>query len=133
MTLEEMLAREAIRATMARCARRPATACGARTMPLASRVDGTLQTESASGEVNFRHEGPRDDPRWQNRWKSGSSNADTATSGASFVRHNLTTSQITFTGPDTARVRTYWFVMADNGPDHCGVYTDEFRRSAMTG
>ncbi len=44
------------------------------------------------------------------------------------MRHHLTTSQIHFTGPDSARGRTYFFVVTEQGPDHGGVYMDEFRR-----
>ena len=46
---------------------------------------------------------------------------------AQFVRHNLTTCKIDLTGPDTAKVRTYWMVITDIGPDHSGVYVDDFR------
>jgi hypothetical protein len=44
------------------------------------------------------------------------------------VRHNLTTSEIIFEGPDKARGRTYFFVVSEIGPDHCGVYVDEYRK-----
>jgi len=42
-----------------------------------------------------------------------------------FIRHNLTTSLITLTGPDTATARTYFLVMTEIGQDHCGTYDDE--------
>ena len=45
-----------------------------------------------------------------------------------FVRHNITTSNITFTGPDGAKGRSYFVVVTDAGLDHSGVYTDEFRK-----
>lgn len=45
-----------------------------------------------------------------------------------FVRHNITTSNITFTGPASARGRSYFVVVTDAGLDHSGVYTDEFRK-----
>lgn len=44
----------------------------------------------------------------------------------SLVRHNLTTSRIDLTGPDSATGRTYFTVLTDVGPDHAGVYVDEF-------
>ena len=47
-----------------------------------------------------------------------------------FVRHNLTTSKITFSGENDARGRTYFQVNTDIGLDHCGVYSDEFHRVA---
>ena len=45
-----------------------------------------------------------------------------------FVRHNLTTSKVTFTGDGEARGRTYFVVLTDIGVDHSGIYIDEFRR-----
>jgi len=42
-----------------------------------------------------------------------------------FIRHNLTTSLITLTGPDRASARTYFIVMTEIGQDHCGTYDDE--------
>lgn len=43
-----------------------------------------------------------------------------------FARHHLSTCQITLTGPDTAKARSYFVVITDSGVDHSGVYTDEF-------
>ena len=128
MTLDELLAREAIRATMAKCSRSGDSA-RAEDYAACFTQDGVLQVESKTGDVHFRHEGRATILDWQTRWKSGAPGEDTARSRAGFVRHNLTTSQVTFTGPDSAKARTYWFVMSDNGPDHCGVYTDEFRQT----
>ena len=48
--------------------------------------------------------------------------------GSTFLRHNLTTCQIELTGSDRAKARTYFVVFTDIGPDHCGVYADEFVR-----
>ena len=127
MTLEEMLTRECIRATMAKCAQ-AGDSLRAEDYAACYTDDGVLQTESAAGAVHFRHEGRATIIEWQNRWKSGGGGADTGSREASFVRHNLSTSQITMTGPDTAKARTYWFVLSNNGPDHCGVYTDRFRK-----
>lgn len=44
-----------------------------------------------------------------------------------FISHHLTTSHITFTGPDTASVRTYWLVTSAAGLDHNGFYIDALR------
>ena len=44
-----------------------------------------------------------------------------------FVRHHLATCQIDLTGPHTATARTYWMVLTDIGPDHAGLYVDNFR------
>ena len=53
---------------------------------------------------------------------------DPSLSRTSFIRHNLTTSEIEITGPDTARARTYFVVMTEAGPDHAGVYNDQLVR-----
>lgn len=45
----------------------------------------------------------------------------------SFTRHHLTTSQLELTSPTTARGRTYWQVVTDVGLDHAGTYNDRFR------
>jgi hypothetical protein len=44
------------------------------------------------------------------------------------VRHNLTTSHVTLTGPETAQGRTYFIVFTDIGPDHMGHYVDRLRK-----
>ena len=44
------------------------------------------------------------------------------------LRHNLTTSRITFDSPNRARGQTYFIVMTEYGPDHSGLYTDVFTR-----
>ncbi|MGE0385992.1 MAG: nuclear transport factor 2 family protein [Gammaproteobacteria bacterium] len=44
----------------------------------------------------------------------------------SFCRHHLSTSRIEIESPTQASGRSYFLVMADNGPDHCGVYIDRF-------
>lgn len=46
-----------------------------------------------------------------------------------FVRHNLTTSLIDLTGPDTAQGRTYFIVFTDIGPDHMGCYVDKLSKA----
>ncbi len=50
------------------------------------------------------------------------------TPAASFSRHNLTTSNIQLTGPDSAAGRTYFVVYTDAGLDHLGFYDDELVR-----
>lgn len=136
MTIEDLLAREAIRATMAKCAQ-AGDSLRAAEYAACFTEDGVLQTEAADGTVNFRHEGRHTILDWQERWKSGAGGSDTGPRDigkgiAAFVRHNLSTSQIVFTGSGSAKVRTYWFVMSSNGPDHCGVYSDEFRKVGDT-
>ncbi len=46
----------------------------------------------------------------------------------SFLRHNLTTSQIDFLSTTLAKGRTYFHVVTDVGLDHTGVYVDQFAK-----
>lgn len=126
MTLDEMLAREAIRDTLAKY-----TTSGDRlkTEDFAAcfTEDGVIQSEQVSGAQTFRYEGRAAILEWQNRWRR----RDPAQDGvhqASFVRHHLSTSKIDLTGPDTAQARTYWAAWTDIGPDHAGYYLDTFRK-----
>lgn len=47
---------------------------------------------------------------------------------ANFVRHHLTTTEITLTGDGTASARSYFIVITDIGIDRSGVYSDKFRK-----
>lgn len=47
---------------------------------------------------------------------------------ASFVRHHLTTSHITFAGERRAKGRSYFIVFTDIGPDRAGCYLDDLRK-----
>jgi hypothetical protein len=44
------------------------------------------------------------------------------------MRHHLTSSYITFDGPDEASGRNYWINFTEKGPDHSGLYADKYRR-----
>ena len=125
MTSDEMLAREAIRDTLARC-----SLAGDRGQGDAYAEcftgDGIIQTERQEN-VAFRYEGREAIRAWQKAWKSGKSDM-AAPPRTSYVQHCLTTSQVDFTGSDQATVRTYWIVYTDIGPDHAGYYLDELRR-----
>jgi hypothetical protein len=48
--------------------------------------------------------------------------------GKRTVRHHLTSSLVTFNGPDDATGRTYWINLSEKGPDHSGLYADTYRR-----
>ncbi len=123
MTLDELLAREAIRATMARY-----TMAGDRlkvdAYAACFTADGVIESERAPGDYIFRYEGRAAIHAWQSRWRKRGQDVH----GASFVRHQLTTCQIDLTGPDTATARTYWTAWTDIGADHSGVYLDDFRQ-----
>ena len=125
MTLDEMLAREAIRQTMAAY-----TMAGDRLREedfiAVFTEDAVLESEGVPESDLFRYEGRGAIRQWIARWRSPEATARTRQ--ARFVRHHLSTCHIELTGPDTARVRTYWVAWTDIGPDHAGYYLDDFRK-----
>lgn len=127
MTLDELLAREAIRDTMAKY-----NTSGDR-LKVEDFADcftenAIIESEKVSGEKTFRYEGKAAIFEWQNRWRDRKPSQDTVHK-AKFVRHHLSTSKIDLTGPDIAHARTYWVAWTDIGPDHAGYYVDEFRKT----
>lgn len=126
MTLDELLAREAIRDTMAKY-----NTAGDRLKVddycACFTEDGVMESEAAPGEYLFQFIGREAIRAWQNRWRNREPGEDTV-HGASFVRHHLSTCKIELTGPDTAQARTYWVAWTDIGPDHSGYYLDDFRK-----
>lgn len=129
MTLEELLAREAIRDTLAKY-----TTSGdrlkAEDFAACFTEDGIIESERVRGAQTFRYEGRKAILEWQNRWRRSEPAPDAAATvhGATFVRHHLSTSKIDLTEADTARARTYWAAWTDIGPDHAGYYLDAFRK-----
>jgi hypothetical protein len=126
MTLEELLAREAIRKTMAAY-----TAAGDRLKEedfiAVFTPDAVLESEGVPAGDLFRHEGREAIRAWIRRWREPPLGAP-RTHQASFVRHHLSTCHIELTGADSARARTYWVAWTDIGPDHAGHYLDDFRK-----
>lgn len=126
MTLDELIAREAIRDTMAQY-----NTAGDRLKvddyADCFTEDGVIESERAPGDYIFRYEGREAIRAWQNRWKMREPGQDVV-HGATFVRHHLSTCKIDMTGPDSARARTYWVAWTDIGPDHAGYYLDDFRK-----
>ena len=128
MTLEELLAREAIRDTMAKY-----TTSGDRLriddFVSCFTEDAVIEAVNVRPEQAFRYEGRSAIRAWQERWSRPEA-AATITHAASFVRHHLSTSKIDLTGPESAVARTYWVAWTDIGPDHAGYYLDSFRKVA---
>ena len=122
MTLDEMLAREAIRQTIAAY-----TVAGDRLREedfiAVFTEDAILESEGVPESDLFRYEGRAAIRAWIARWRSPET--ATRTHQASFVRHHLSTCHIELTGTGTARARTYWAAWTDIGPDHAGYYLDE--------
>lgn len=126
MTIDELLAREAIRDTLAKY-----NVSGDRLKiddyAACFSEDGIMEAEHKDPAFAFRYEGREAIRAWQRRW------LDQTTRGAgvhraTFARHHLSTSKIDLTGPDSANVRTYWVAWTDIGPDHAGYYLDTFRK-----
>lgn len=126
MTLEDMLAREAIRDTLAKY-----NVSGDRLKvddyAACFTEDGVIEAEHADPAYAFRYEGRAAIRAWQARWLERTL-AGEKIHAASFARHHLSTSKIDLTGPDSADVRTYWVAWTDIGPDHAGYYLDRFRK-----
>jgi len=126
MTIEDAIARECIRDTMARY-----NMAGDR-----ARGEDYVMTFTEDGVLEGRDGGMRLEGReairnWMKGFGKPASNEDSGAPprrGPKFVRHNITTCQIDLTGPDTAKVRTYFMVFTDIGLDHSGYYVDEFRK-----
>jgi hypothetical protein len=126
MTLDELLARESIRKTMASY-----TLAGdrlrAEDFMAVFTADAILESDSVPESDAFRYQGREAMRGWILRWRATAAGAQQAAQ-ASFVRHHLSTSHIEITGADSAKARTYWVAYTDVGPDHCGHYIDVFRR-----
>lgn len=126
MTLDEMLAREGIRRTMA-----DYTIAGDRLREAdflaVFTEDAVLESEGVPARDLFRYEGRAAIGEWIGRWRAPREGV-ARTHQASFIRHHLATCHIELTGPDEARARTYWTAWTDIGADHAGFYLDEFRK-----
>ncbi len=123
-----MLAREAIRALLARCTQAGDSLRGEDYAGCFTE-DGTLQTEMAGGGSGLDLRSRAEILAWQTAMREPAKGMGTAGKvQLKFARHNLTTCQIDLTGPNSAKARTYWYVNTNAGPDHSGVYRDSFRR-----
>ena len=128
MSPEQALARESIRHTMARY-----TVSGDRLQVedfvAVFTEDAVLESEGVAESDSFQYQGRDAIAGWMQRWSNPSSRPADSTAQATFVRHHLATSLIEFTGPITAKARTYWTAYTDIGPDHCGYYLDSLQNT----
>jgi SnoaL-like domain len=126
MSVDELLARESIRKTMASY-----TMAGDRLRVedfiAVFTEDGILESENVPESDAFRYEGREAMRAWFTRWRAPTEAGQTAPR-ATFVRHHLSTSHIEITSANTAKARTYWVAYTDIGPDHCGYYVDALRK-----
>lgn len=126
MTLDDVIARESIRDTIAGYT----IAGDSRDAEAFARLfaeDAILEFAGYPPLPGFCNEG-RDEIRNRISGWSSIPGEDPSMRNTSFIRHNLTTSRIELTGADTARAKTYFLVFTDIGPDHSGTYTDELVR-----
>ncbi len=126
MTLDEVVARESIRQTIANYT----VAGDTRTRELFHgqfAEDALFEFAGFAPLPGFRHEGIEAIRGMTAAWVKLPVEDPTMRS-ASFIRHNLTTCDIRLTGPNTATARTYFVVFTDIGPDHAGVYADNLVR-----
>jgi 3-phenylpropionate/cinnamic acid dioxygenase small subunit len=125
MTIDELLAREGIRQTMAAY---NVAGDRLRTEDFVAvfTEDAILESDGVPESDAFRYEGREAIRSWMMRWREPS--PEGAVHRASFIRHHLSTCHIELTSSDTAKARTYWVAYTDIGPDHCGYYLDTFRK-----
>jgi 3-phenylpropionate/cinnamic acid dioxygenase small subunit len=126
VTVDELIARESIRQTMARY-NMAGDRLRSEDFLAVFTDDAVLETERVPEADAFRCEGREAIAQWFGRW--GSRDREATAQRATFIRHHLSTSQIEFSATDTARARTYWVAYSDIGPDHCGYYVDVFRKA----
>jgi hypothetical protein len=126
MTMDEFIAHEAIRQTIATY-----TIAGDNRDPTLFNDlwadDALFEFEAFPPLPGFRCQGAAEIRARSATWKPLPIE-DPDLRSATFVRHNLTTCRIELTGPDTARAKTYFLVVTDIGPDHAGNYIDKLVR-----
>lgn len=127
MTIDELLARESIRHTIASY-----TVAGDRLQvdrfAAVFTEDAILETDGVPPQDAFRYQGRAEIAAWMDRWRQRAAEAGEGVHQATFVRHHLATCHIELTAEDSARARTYWTAWTDIGADHAGYYLDSFRR-----
>src|SRR5690606_203872 len=126
MTIEELLARECIRHTLA-CYNIAGDRLRIDEFVAVFTEDAVLESDGLPEAEAFCHIGRAAIHRWVSGWQARTATAQHSARQPSFVRHHLATSVIEFPDAETADVRTYWSAYTDIGPDHCGQYLDRFR------
>lgn len=125
MTIAEMLALADIKQTMARYTMAGDSLRSADFIAVFA-DDAVFEAEGLKPSDSFRCEGRDAIGRWFGSWCERS-DGEEPVHQATFVRHHLSTCDIRLTDKETARARTYWVAWTDIGPDHAGIYSDEFR------
>lgn len=140
MTVDELLAREAIRHTLAsynvygdrlKVAELVALFTEDAVLDLETGTGGRRLEgrEAIAGFFSGMAKPPRKDGAPGAESKPAPPEKPTEQKAPPFVRHHISTCHIHMTGPDEAEVRTYFAVYTQAGPDHCGYYVDRFKRT----
>ncbi len=117
MDLPELLARESIRATIARY-----NNAGDR-----GRIDELVRCFAPDGAMQIDGE-PEVRGREAIHARLSAVVAESAARAAApLVRHHVTNTHIEFESAGSARAFSYFFVITEVGPDHWGRYTDRLR------
>ena len=126
MTLDDVIARESIRQTIAGYTVAGDSRDGASFVALFT-DDAILEFAGFPPVPGFRAEGVEALRQRTASWSSVPGQ-DPSLRKTTFIRHNLTTCRIELTGDGGASAKTYFVVFTDIGPDHSGTYTDRLVR-----
>ncbi|MFV8819832.1 nuclear transport factor 2 family protein [Haliea sp. E17] len=126
MNIEELLARESIRQTMARYSI-AGDDFDADEYITCFTADAVMEFVNFPGIGDLKLEGREAIYEFVSGWFGAVQRGETPVPGG-FMRHNLTTCRIDLDGADAARSRTYCVVFNTNGAESSGVYTDQWRR-----
>ena len=126
MTMDEVIARESIRHTIAGYTLGGDTRDPVRFLAQFTE-NATFEFAAFPPLPGFKCEGLEAIRAYTAKWTKLPVE-DPAFRQVSFVRHNLTSCHIEVAGSDTATAKTYFVVYTDIGPDHAGTYSDRFVR-----
>jgi hypothetical protein len=119
MTLDEVIARESIRATLAEYTVSSDNLDAEKFCTLFAE-DATFERNDFESLPGVKVTGHVEMRQMTAAWKNFPR--------AKCLLHNITTCRIEMTGKDTAKALTYFFTVSDNGPDHAGTYVDDMAR-----
>ena len=126
MTVDQLIARESIRQTMARYSI-AGDDFDADEYITCFTDNGVMEFVNFPGVGDLKLEGREAIYAFVSNWFGAVKRGEAAIPGG-FMRHNLTTCRIDLIDADQANARTYCIVFNANGAESCGVYTDQWRR-----
>jgi hypothetical protein len=129
MTVEELIARESIRQTMARYSI-AGDNFDADEYITCFTDDSVMEFVNFPGVGDLKLEGREAIYNFVSSWFGAVEHGESPIPGG-FMRHNLTTCRIDLTSDLTANSRTYCIVFNEYGAKSSGIYTDEWRREGQ--